>query len=136
MTERQDEGRIPELEALRAPRRTDAERQRARQRILSAANPLLERRLRSGSSWTVLAAWSRPGLIAASFGLALILAALGTGRYGGANAAQPAALEDALRAPNGSGAVPALLLAVNEPDSDAVLEVALLDSDSNGGDER
>ena len=121
---------IGELDALRAPSRSESQRRRARERILAAAEPLLRRRRRPVSSWEVLAAWARPGLIAASIVALILTAALQLGR-GGVPALEPVALDDVL-ASGEAGRVPALLVAINEPDADAVMAVALLEANGNG----
>jgi hypothetical protein len=78
------------------------------------------------TSWEVLARWARPGLVAASVAL-LILAGAWRLRHDPGPAAQQVALSDAL-AVSESGRVPALLLASREPDADAVVVAALLES--------
>jgi hypothetical protein len=129
MAEPSDEPRIVELEALRAPRRDDAQMRRAKTRILAAAETLLARRRCPDTSWDILARWARPGLVAASIAALLLLAAyqLGGGDRG---TRQPVALDEVL-ATSESGSVPEMLLAINEPDADAVLAAAL--RERNGG---
>lgn len=136
MVDKNGEQRIAELEALRAPPRSDIERRRARDRIIAAADPLLARRRRVSSSMEILAVWARPGLIAAGIALAVLIGALRLGRGGDGAADQQLGLDQVLRGTGTSGSVPALLLAVSEPDADAVMEAALLGWTSNGGDER
>ncbi|KPJ91056.1 MAG: hypothetical protein AMS18_09395 [Gemmatimonas sp. SG8_17] len=82
MAELHDDRPIAEIEALRAPARTDAARRQACERILGAAEPLLAMRRQPVSSWDVLAAWARPGLIAASVALIVAAGALLSGRVG------------------------------------------------------
>jgi hypothetical protein len=138
MADRFDE--LAELESLRAPRRSDIERRRARDSILAAAEPLLARRRRPASSWEVLAGWARPGLVAASIALAVVVGSL---RLGGADdpALDPVALDEVL-AGSGTGEVPTLLVALSEPDAEAVLtELLVRDSglpeeNENGGEQR
>lgn len=125
MGERKDERPIPELAGLRAPRLSGRDRQRLRERILLAAEPILARRGSPPTSWDVLAKWARPGLVAASVAL-LVLAGAWQMRDAPEPAAQQVALSDVL-AVSESGAVPALLLASNEPDADAVVVAALLE---------
>lgn len=132
MSERHDESPIPELEALKAPLRSDIERRRARQRILASAEPMLARRGRTGSSWEVLAAWARPGLVAASIALAILAAALKLGGGTASPGPEPVGLEDVL-VTGTNGSVPAVLVAVREPDVDAVVAAALVASNGGGG---
>lgn len=125
MVQEYEDQPLNELEALKAPRRSDEQRQRTRQRIMAAAQPLLDRRGRPASSWEVLAAWARPGLVAASVALLVLAAAL---RFGPDRPLpEPVALEDVL-ASGGQGQIPALLVAINEPDADAVMAAALLEN--------
>lgn len=133
MSEPDEERQIEGLEALKAPARSDMARQRAREGILAQAALLLARR-RARSSWEVLTAWARPGLIAASIALAFLLGTLRPERPSPEPALPPVALEDVLRARNGSEPVPSLLVATVEPDADAVIEAALLDANSNEGE--
>lgn len=130
MSERYDELPVSELEALKAPRRSDIARRRSQQRILARAEPLLAQRRRSGSSWEVLAAWARPGLVAASIGLAILA---GTLKLSGdaRSAPEPVPLDDVLAA-GANGSVPALLVAMSEPDADAVVAIALLGNNGGG----
>jgi hypothetical protein len=132
MSERDDELPVPELAPLKAPGRSDIERRRARHRILAAAQPLLARRRRAASSWEVLAAWARPGLVAASIALAVLAAALRLGAGRASPAPQPIPLDDVL-ATGANGSVPALLVAMREPDADAVVAAALLDRNGGSG---
>jgi hypothetical protein len=129
MTDRHDDRPLAELEALKAPPRSDMERRRAQKRILAAAEPLLARRGRPSSSFDVLAAWARPGLVAASIVLAVVAAALKLGASG--EAVEAVALDDVLASGSG-GQVPALLVAGSEPDAEAFFEVALLERNGNG----
>jgi hypothetical protein len=126
MGERKDERPIPELEGLRAPRLSGRDRGRLHERILLVAEPILARRRSPATSWDVLAKWARPGLVAAGVAL-LVLAGAWQLRSDPEPAAQQVALSDAL-AVSESGPVPALLLASNEPDADAVVVAALLES--------
>jgi hypothetical protein len=126
MGERKDERPIPALEALRAPRLSGPDRRRLRDGILLAAEPVLARRRSPATSWEVLARWARPGLVAASVAL-LLLAGAWQLRHHPEPTAQQVALSDAL-AVSENGPVPALLLASNEPDADAVVVAALLES--------
>ena len=130
MSERDDELAVPELAPLKAPRRSDIERRRARDRIVAAAEPLLARRRRAVTFWEVLAAWARPGLLAASIALAVLAAALRLGAGSVSPAPEPIPLDDVL-ATGANGSVPALLVAMREPDADAVVAAALLET--NGG---
>ena len=123
-----------ELEMLRARDQPAAARHRLVDRILDRAEPLLARRRRQPAWWDVLAEWARPGLVAASLFLALLIGAV---RMGGAyyGAAPPsAALDEVLTAGTGSAAVPAWLVAANEPDVTAVLETALQNGDPNASE--
>lgn len=135
MAEPHDEARIPELEELRAPQRTADQRLRLRERILAEAAPRLARRQRP-ATWDVLAGWARPGLAAAAVALALVLGALELGGDRGRTAAAPAGLDQVLAAGTENGRVPALLVAINEPDADAVVEAALLEANYNEGESR
>jgi hypothetical protein len=121
---------IDGLEALKALRRSDEQRQGARARILAAAEPLLEQRGCSATSFEVLAEWARPGLVAASVALLVFAAALQFGPERPSEL-QPVTLEDVL-ASGDAGDVPPLLVAINEPDADAVMAAALLEN-GNGG---
>lgn len=124
MAQPSEEPKLTELEELRAPLRDAAQRQRTRIRILAAAEPLLAKRRRPDSSWDILARWARPGLVAASIAALLLLAAYHLA--GSRASAERVALDDVL-ASSGNGSVPAVLLAVNEPDVDAVLAAALVE---------
>jgi hypothetical protein len=116
---------LNELEALKAPRRSDEQRRSARQRIMAAAEPLLERRGHPATSFEVLAAWARPGLVAAGVALLILAGAL---KFGPERPIpEPVTLEEVL-ASGEAGSVPSLLLAINEPDADAVLAAALLEN--------
>lgn len=123
MTEEREEQRIVELELLRAPPRTEGARRAARERIRAVADPLLARRRRPATSWDVLAAWARPGLVAASVAALLILGGLQVRRL-----SQPPATPTAAEvlAAGERGQLPTLLVARNEPDADALLAAALL----------
>ncbi len=129
MSKPRDEGRIVELEHLRAPQRSESERRAARDRIRAAAEPLLARRRRPATSWDVLAAWARPGLVAASVAALLILGALQLRAPG-----QPslgATTEADVVAAAERGQLPTLLVARNEPDADALLAAALLNGNGS-----
>ena len=126
MGKHKDDRPIPELDGLRAPKLSGPDRQRLLERILMAAEPIFARRSPPATSWEVLARWARPGLVAASVAL-LVLAGAWQLRHEPDPAAQQVALSDALAASE-SGPVPALLLASNEPDADAVVVAALLES--------
>ncbi len=123
MAEERENPRIQELELLRAPQRTDQARRAARDRIRAAAAPLLARRRRPATSWDVLAAWARPGLVAASVAALLILGGLQVRRL-----TQPRATPTAseVLAAGERGQLPTLLVARNEPDADALIAAALL----------
>ena len=125
MAERHDDPPITEIEALRAPARSDATRRQLTERILAAAEPLLARRREPVSSWDVLAGWARPGLVAASIALLLAAGALLTGRMG-QPPAEPVTLDEVL-ALSESGEVPALLVSLNEPDAEAFAAAALME---------
>ncbi len=125
MVQEYEDRPLNELEALKAPRRSDEQQHWARQRIMAAAEPLLDRRGRPASSLEVLAAWARPGLIAASVALLIFAAALQFGPD--RRLPEPVTLEEVL-ASGESGGVPYLLVAINEPDADAVLAAALLEN--------
>jgi hypothetical protein len=129
MRKERDDERIAELDLLRAPERSGRDRLAFRQRIRAAAKPLLARRRRPTTSWEFLAAWARPGLVAASVGALLILGALqlrGSGEPGPAGATDAEVLAAAER-----GQLPTLLVARNAPDANALLAAALLNG--NGG---
>ena len=130
----QDDGRIPELETLRAPPRSDADRRRMREGILAGAELLLARRRRTDSSWEVLAAWARPGLLAASIALAILAGAIQPWRGRPEEVSPPVALEDVLRGAGELDGIPAMLVAMNEPDADAVMAAAIVERNGNGGD--
>ena len=131
MAELHDDRPIAEIEALRAPPRTETARRQARERILAAAEPLLALRQQPVSSWDVLAAWARPGLIAASVALAVAAGALLSGRVG-QQTVEPVALGEVLAFSEG-GEIPALLVAINEPDAEAVAAAALMAGGGNNG---
>lgn len=120
--EREDQ-RIVELELLRAPPRTEGARRAARDRIHAAAAPLLARRRRPATSWDVLAAWARPGLVAASVAALLILGGLQARRL--TQPRTPPTAAEVLAAGE-RGQLPTLLVARSEPDADALLAAALL----------
>ncbi len=123
MVNQREERPLDELGVLKAPPRSEERRRAARGRILAAAAPLLQRRRRPASYWEVLAGWARPGLAAASIALLLLAAALQfTGN--GEETAAPVPLDEVL-ATSDAGRVPALLVAINEPDADAVVAAAL-----------
>ncbi len=124
MAEERENPRIKELELLRAPQRTDQARRAARDRIRAAAAPLLARRRRPATSWDVLAAWARPGLVAASVAALLILGGLQVRRLTQPRATTPTAAE--VLAAGERGQLPTLLVARNEPDADALIAAALL----------
>ena len=130
MVQKQEDQPIAGLEALKAPRRSDTERQGTRTQILAAAETMLERRGRPATSFEVLAEWARPGLVAASVALLVFAAALQFGPDRPSEL-QPVTLEDVL-ASGEAGDVPPLLVAINEPDADAVMAAALL-ANGNGG---
>jgi anti-sigma-K factor RskA len=133
MDEPRDDGRIEELEALRAPQRSDSERRRARERVLAGAEALLARRQRPASYWEVLAGWARPGLAAAAVALLLIAGAVQTWRTQQPADPQPAVLEDVLVQTAEGNGVAALLLASSEPDVDAIVAAGLLEDASDAG---
>ncbi|MGD2152253.1 MAG: hypothetical protein PVG79_03235 [Gemmatimonadales bacterium] len=127
------DGPIEGLEALKAPQRSAAHRRAANERILASAELSLARRRRLASSWEVLAAWGRPGLVAASIALAILAASLQPWRAWQQEVAQPVVLEDAIRGVEVPEGVPAMLVAFSEPDFDAVAAAALLERNGNGG---
>ncbi len=131
MGEPHEERPIAGLDSLRAPRRTEAERRRARERILAAVEPLLARREHPATSWEVLAGWARPGLVAASVAL-LILAGALQSRHAAEPPPEPVALHEVLASGEG-GQVLALLVAINEPDAEAVAAAAFDREAGNGG---
>jgi hypothetical protein len=114
-----------EIEALRAQARTDAARQELTARIMASAEPLLARRRQPPGSWDVLASWARPGLVAASIALLVAAGALVTGRSS-VPAAEPVTLDEVL-ALGESGEAPALLVSLNEPDTEASAAAALME---------
>lgn len=124
MVKGRDEERIPELDLLRAPQRSESQRLVVRQRIRAAAEPLLARRRRPATSWDFLAAWARPGLVAASVAALLILGGLQL-REPSQPSLSGAAEEEVLAAAE-RGQLPTLLVARNAPDADALLAAALL----------
>lgn len=132
MPEPRNDGPIDELELLRAPVPSDLARVRARRAILSAAAPALARRGRPTTSWEVLAAWARPGLVAASI---LLAVALGAVRLGGPRSSgpEPVLLDDVLVGEAGGGAVLAVLVGSQEPDADAVMAATLINGASEAG---
>ena len=83
------------------------------------------------SAWDVLAAWARPGLIAVSVSLAVAAGALLSGRVG-QQTVEPVALGEVLAFSEG-GEIPALLVAINEPDAEAVAAAALMAGGGNNG---
>lgn len=126
MAERHDDPpAIIEIEALRAPARSDATQRELTERILAGAEPLLSRRREPVSSWDVLAGWARPGLVAASIALFIAAGALLTSRVG-QPLAEPVTLDEVL-ALSESGEVPALLVSLNEPDAEAFAAAALME---------
>lgn len=132
MAENTEEKRIAELDALRAPPRSELARRRTRDRTLDTAEPLLAVRRRPYSSLDVLAQWARPGLVAAAVVAAFLIGALQLRSGRGQAELPPVALEEVLRGENGA-AVPALLLAASEPDADDVVAAVLLEDNGNGG---
>jgi hypothetical protein len=119
------------LEALKAPHRSDARRRAVNERILASAALLLARRRKPTSSWEVLAAWGRPGLVAASIALAILAGSLRPWRAWQQEVAQPVVLEDVILGAGDPEGVPAMLVAFNEPDFDAVAAAALLERNGN-----
>lgn len=127
MKEPNEEPGIPQLDQLRAPPRDEADRQRTRRHILDAAEPLLLRRALGPTSFDVLARWARPGLAAAAIATALLAAALWRNRAP-EPAPEPTAvaqIDAVLLAAPESGPVPAILVALNEPNADAAIAAAL-----------
>jgi hypothetical protein len=120
------------LEALKAPQRSAAQRRAARERILASAELPLARRRQPTSSWDLLAAWGRPGLVAASIALAILAGSLQPWRAWQQEVSQPVVLEEVIRGAGGSEGVPAVLVAFSEPDFDAVAAAALLERNGNG----
>ncbi|UCC71728.1 MAG: hypothetical protein JSV86_15320 [Gemmatimonadota bacterium] len=134
MVHSDDDRRIDELELLRTPQRSDAARRAARLRILASAELPLARRRRTSSSWEVLAAWGRPGLVAASIALAVLAGALQPWQAWQGDLSQPVVLEDVLSGAAESDGLPAMLVALTEPDAEAVAAAALLERNGNGAD--
>ncbi len=130
----EDNKQIKELGELRAPSRTAHERQAFHAQILAQVGPPLARRRRP-RTWDVLARWARPGLAAAAVAFALLLAALqfGPDRH---RSTAPLGLEERLAAGSESTRVPAWLVGLNEPDADAVIAAALLQTNLNAGESR
>jgi hypothetical protein len=126
MAERHDDPpAIIEIEALRAPARSDAARQQLTERILAAAEPLLSLRREPVGWWDVLAGWAKPGLVAASLAFIIAAGALLTSRVG-QRVAEPVTLDEVL-ALSESGEMPALLVSLNEPDAEAFAAAALME---------
>lgn len=123
---------IEGLEALKAPRRSDARRRAANERILASAELPLARRRRPTTSWEILAAWGRPGLVAASVALAILAGSLQPWQAWQQEPSQPVVLEEVIGAAGEAEGVPALLVAYGEPDFDAVAAAALLERNGNG----
>lgn len=128
MSEQANDQPLRDLELLRAPQRDDLQRGALRARIMSRAELLLEARARSRSPWEVLAAWSRPGLVAAVVATILVAGALRSW-HGEEPGAAPLAVDDMLSGAGQTDRIPAVLLASREPDADAVVAAVLL---SNG----
>ncbi len=127
MAERHDDPPpIIDIEALRAPTRTEAAQKHLTERITASAEPLLARRREPLSSWDVLAGWARPGLVAASAALLVAAGALVTGRLGEPPASEAVTLDEVL-AYSESGDAPALLVSFNEPDAEAFAAAALME---------
>lgn len=122
------EPKIRELEELRAPQRSGAQRRGTRDRILTRAEPLLAQ-MRGAPVWKVLAGWARPGLAAASIVLALLIGALWRGET---RAPETVAglyrMDDMLLAAHEQGPVPAILVEIDEPDAEATVAAALASS--------
>ncbi len=72
-----------------------------------------------------MAAWARPGLVAASVALLLLAGAVQLRPFA-AQPAAPAAPEEMLAAAE-RGQLPTLLVAASEPDADAIVAAALLE---------
>jgi hypothetical protein len=123
---------IEGLEALKAPGRSDARRRAAKERILATAELPLARRRQPTSSWEILAAWGRPGLVAASIALAILAGSLRPWQAWQQEPSQPAVLEEAIRGAGEPEGVPAMLVAYSEPDVEAVAAAALLERNGNG----
>jgi hypothetical protein len=132
MVETGNDRPIEELEALKAPQRSAARRQAANERILASAELPLSRRRQPTSSWDVLAAWGRPGLVAASIALAVLAGSLQPWRAWQQEPSQPVVLEEVIRGSGESEGVPAMLVAFSEPDFDAVAAAALLERNGSG----
>lgn len=126
--------KIKELNELRAPAWTADEQRVFHRQILAHVLPVLARRRRP-ATWDVLARWARPGLAAAAVALALLLAALQFGPDRQRPAVQMG-LDELLGAGSESNRVPAWLVGLNEPDADAVIAAALLETNLNGGESR
>ncbi len=122
-----DEDRRPirDFDLLRAPQRSEERRRAAQDRILAAAEPLLARRWSPSNSWEVLAAWARPGLVAASVAFLLLAGAVQL-RLATDQPAAPTPPEEMLAAAE-RGQLPTLLVAASEPDADAIVAAALLE---------
>ncbi len=86
---------------------------------------------RRTSYWEVLAAWARPGLAAAALAALLLLGALRIWR--GPASSPGTALDDILRQAGEGTPVPTLLVAANEPDANAVVAAALIESSAEAG---
>lgn len=130
MGQPRDEQPLPQLEGLKAPYRTEAGRRAARQRIVSAAEPILARRRGTATSWEVLAGWARPGLVAATIALLVLAGGLELASQRRPSS-EPVALEEVL-VPTTNGEGSALLLAAAEPDADALLAAALRARNGSG----
>ncbi|UCC84896.1 MAG: hypothetical protein JSW46_08250 [Gemmatimonadota bacterium] len=122
---------IEGLEALKAPRRSEAQRAATNARILASAELPLARRRQPTSSLDVLAAWGRRGLVAASIALAILAGSLQPWRAWQQEPSQPVVLEEVIGAAGEPEGVPALLVAYSEPDLDAVAAAALLERNGN-----
>lgn len=120
-----EERPIEGFDELRAPPLSPERRRRLRDAILARAELALARRRRAPSYWDVLAAWARPGLVAAAIVLLVLAAALPWAGPGDAPLTGPVALDDALRLTGDDEPVPAVLLTSSEPDRDAVAAAAL-----------
>jgi len=134
---------IIEIEALRAPARTDEARQKLTDRILAAADPWLAQRREPVSSWDVLVGWARPGLVAASIALLVAAGALLASRTGEPAVAEPMTLDEVL-AIGQNGEFSDLMVSLNEPDAEAFAAAALMEGtistkaleSVNGGEEQ
>lgn len=131
MAHSDDDRRLEELDLLRAPTRGETARRSARERVLASAELPLARRRHVSSSWEVLAAWGRPGLVAASIVLAILAGTLQPWREW-RDETQPVALSEVLRGAGASDAIPEMLVALAEPDADAVVAAALTERNGNG----